>query len=101
MPDAPPRERPAFQAESRLEIQLEAELDQARSAGLANLPKSATEAICVGIQELYVVKRVEHFRPKLERFVLRELGSLEERNIPIIDPRTTKGVSPEITERSQ
>ena len=55
-----------FLAGARSVIKLQAELDQAWAAVLADLAEGAAEALVVGIQKLHVVKGVKHFCAKLE-----------------------------------
>src|SRR5208282_1166933 len=48
-----------------------------------------------------MVKGIEEIRLKLERFAFRELKVLQDRNVPIINPRSPQHVPPQVAEGEQ
>src|SRR5579872_2864994 len=97
--DRPDQCQPSLRARRRLEIQLQSELDQTRSARLADLTKCSAESAGTRIQKLCVVEGVEEFRAELDFLRLRDLRILQKRNVPVVDSRPPKRVPSQIAKR--
>src|SRR5271155_1967536 len=81
-----------------LEVKLQAKLDQARPAVRDYLSERGTEiSTIVYAQELDMVEGVEEFGAKFKRLALRDIGSLGEREIPIVDSRTPQIIAGQVS----
>jgi len=91
--------------DSRLEpasvVKLQRKLYQPRPARLTDLPEGSAESLIIRIQELRVVEGIKQFCPKFDRFGLRDFRSLQKRNVPVVNARSTECVSTQISKRSE
>ncbi len=76
-------------------------MDEPRTASLAYLAEGAAEAVRIGIEELRMVKSIEHFGAELKRLGFRKLCLLEERKVPIVDARPAQRIAPQVSERGE
>jgi len=79
-------------------MKLERELHQTGPASLRDFTESGVKTISVGIQKLGVIESVEEFSPEFQQFGLAKGGSLEKRNVPIVDARSAQCVAAEVSE---
>jgi hypothetical protein len=76
------------------EIELQAELDQARSAIFGHLAESRAASVIVDPKKLGVVKGVEKLRSEFDQFALGDVGVFDDRSVEIIDSRAAKRIAP-------
>lgn len=79
-------------------MKLERELDQTGPASLRDFTESGVKTISVGIQELSVIESVEELSAEFQQFGLGECGSLQKRDVPIVDARSAQCVASQVTE---
>ena len=84
---------------SILEVKFQPELNDAHSTVGGNLAEGGAAARIGRIQELDVVEGVEEFRAKFERCGFGHVSILGERQIEIIDTRTTQSITGKRSER--
>jgi hypothetical protein len=75
-----------------LELELQAELNDAHAAIGGDLAKAIAVSVVVRIQELRVVECIEKLGAKLKNLALPDGGVLEQRKVEVVDARSAKRI---------